>query len=123
MVRRGKGRWFRSRFNFYAYLWHNAAAEVRITQMNVKQAVNVAKDYISDLFVGEQIRNLGLEEVEFDDHRGIWLITIGFARPWENAGFLSKAGLAEPRSYKVVRVTDEDGRVISVKDRRAVVPA
>jgi len=86
--------------------------------MDVKQAVRTAKDYVSDLFSEEQIRNIGLEEVEFDDTSKVWLVTVGFARPWENAGFLASAGLAEPRSYKEVRLSDADGQVLSVKDRR-----
>jgi hypothetical protein len=88
--------------------------------MDVKEAVRIAKAYIVDLFASEQIKNLGLEEVEFDEHKGVWFVTIGFARPWENAGFLASAGLAEPRSYKVLRISNEDGRVISVKDRKRV---
>lgn len=42
----------------------------------------VAKRHISDLFEAEGIRNVGLEEVERDD--GVWLITIGFSRPWDS---------------------------------------
>ncbi len=39
--------------------------------MNIKEAVNVAKVYVSDLFTDEQIIDLGLEEVEFDDSHKI----------------------------------------------------
>jgi hypothetical protein len=88
--------------------------------MDAKQAVGIAKDYIADLFAPEQIRNLGLEEVEFDQGEGVWFVTIGFARPWEQSGFLARSGLAEPRSFKILRISNEDGRVFSVKDRRPV---
>jgi hypothetical protein len=86
--------------------------------MDVKQAVQVAKAYVSDLFSEEQIRNVGLEEVEFDDTSHEWLVTIGFARSWDERSGLEKAMIGLSRSFKVVRLSDSDGRVISVKDRR-----
>ncbi len=88
--------------------------------MNVKEAVQAAKTYVADLFAEEQIQQLGLEEVEFDQQASVWSITIGFSRAWDRAGFLSRAGFADPRAYKIVRISDDDGRVISVKDRRPV---
>ena len=35
--------------------------------MDVKEAVTLAKNHITDLFAAEGIINLGLEEVEYDD--------------------------------------------------------
>ena len=62
---------------------------------------------------------VGLEEVEFDDESGQWLITIGFSRPWDRPKTQSAALREDPlkRSYKVVRIDDADGSVISLKDR------
>jgi hypothetical protein len=51
--------------------------------MNVKEAVNVARAYVAELFSSEHAVNMGLEEVEFDDTRGVWNVTIGFSRPWD----------------------------------------
>lgn len=53
--------------------------------MNVKEAIELAKDHIKDFFESEHISNLGLEEVEFDDHSEIWNVTVGFSRPWDVA--------------------------------------
>ena len=52
-----------------------------------------------------------------------WKITIGFHRPWDHRNkLLTALGDQYPaRSYKVVRIDDDDGRVISVTDR--VLPA
>ena len=83
--------------------------------MDVKEAVQVAKKHISDLFKDEGITNLGLEEVEVDIG-DCWRITIGFSRPWDHKIGTMLAGTTS-RSYKVVRVSDEDGRILSVKDR------
>ena len=89
--------------------------------MDVKEAVQAAKSYIIDLFGGEEISNVGLEEVEFDDLGGAWKVTIGFSRPWERQGALGvNLGLKNVRSYKVVHI-GSDGHIKSVKDR--VLPA
>jgi hypothetical protein len=35
--------------------------------MDVKETARTAKDYLLDLFEGEEIMNVGLEEIDFDD--------------------------------------------------------
>jgi hypothetical protein len=89
--------------------------------MNVKEAVELAKEHIKDLFASEHISNLGLEEVEFDDLSNIWNVTIGFSRPWDtpaNALAAIAQKVSPPnRSYKVVSIYDSTGRVLSVKNR------
>ena len=89
------------------------------TNMDVREAAQAAKEYLINLFDGEEIAHVGLEEVEFDDASNNWKITIGFSRPWDHRNPLTAAlGEGRPaRSYKVVRINDDDGRVISVKDR------
>jgi hypothetical protein len=92
--------------------------------MQVKEAVSRAKQYIKDVFVEENIDSPGLEEIEFDDKTGIWSVTIGFSRPWDEGGpFGVKLGALAPRrrDYKVVRIVDSDKRVISVKNREIAV--
>ena len=87
--------------------------------MEVKEAVRLAKSYVADLFEAEQITNLGLEEIVFDEPSNSWKVTIGFSRPWDQKGPLATA-LAERstgRSYKVVRIDDGSHQVQSVTDR------
>ena len=89
--------------------------------MDVKEAVAVAKTYLTQLYLGEEISDVGLEEVEFDETDDQWSVTIGFARPWDRqsplAQALSPAGRAAARSYKVLRIDDGTGEVKSLKDR------
>lgn len=87
--------------------------------MHVKEAARTAKSFIADLFEGEAIAHVGLEEVDFDEVSNEWRITIGFSRPWDHKNPLTAALAAgrPGRSYKVVRVNDVDGRVRSVKER------
>ena len=49
--------------------------------MDVKQAIAVAKSYVSTVYQEEGVFNIGLEEVLFDN--GTWDVTIGFSRPWD----------------------------------------
>ena len=49
--------------------------------MDVKQAVQKAKEYLADLYEGEEVEFVGLEEVEFDEEADQWKVTIGFSRP------------------------------------------
>ncbi len=87
--------------------------------MNVKEAVSAAKGFIQDLFADEGITDIGLEEVEFDEPEDEWRVTIGFTRPWDKAGGI--ATFASPtnprRTYKVVHISGETGKVASVKNR------
>lgn len=86
--------------------------------VDVKEAVAVAKKYLAELYSAEEIADVGLEEVEYDQLAGQWSVTLGFARPWERNALRSLARNPNGgRSYKVLRVNDASGRVDSLKDR------
>ena len=89
--------------------------------MDVKLAVSTAKEYVASLFANEGVEHLGLEEVEFDDSEKAWIVTVGFSRPWDrvrapNAMTALMNPMALPRSYKIVRIDDKAGQVVSVKN-------
>lgn len=90
--------------------------------MEVKEAVALAKQYVYDVFSSETISNIGLEELEFDDDKDIWSITLGFSRPWQTQGIQNAlVGLTSPkRDYKVIRISDKNKKVLSVKNRETV---
>ena len=88
--------------------------------MDVKEAVSAAKRYLNDLMADEGLVNLGLEEIEHNDASGVWYVTVGFSRPWNNVrnALTALAGnVAAERSYRVVALRDADGQVLSVKRR------
>jgi hypothetical protein len=89
--------------------------------MQVKEAVELAKSHIKDLFGSEGVSNLGLEEVEFDDRPGEWLVTIGFSRPWDKPestfAVLAQQLTYPKRTSKIVRIDDASGQVRSVRNR------
>ena len=74
--------------------------------MNLKEAVAVAKQQVSDLLAPEIPQNLRLENFLYDDHLGVWSLTIGFAI----------ARGEDARSCKLVRVSEVDKSVLSVGD-------
>jgi hypothetical protein len=88
--------------------------------MDAKAAAGLAKDHISYLFEQEGLSNLGLEEVEYDDTRGQWRVTVGFSRSWDQSKHWGHSiGLGDggiPRTYKIV-IIDKDGKALSVKNR------
>lgn len=99
--------------------------------MQVKQAVEIAKDYVLELFGADGLAGLRLEEVERGED-GVWNVTVGFARPLALAGVETRADseitqiaasssrqLLGPRTYRVVRVHD-NGDVMSVKIREGL---
>lgn len=87
--------------------------------MQVKEAIRIGREYVKDVFSEEDIADIGLEEVIFDDETDSWKVTIGFSRPWESAGSLSqRIAQAYPRrAFKVVCIRDSDGQIKSITDR------
>lgn len=92
------------------------ARALEAREVDVKLATKTAKEYVVDLFADEQIDHVGLEEVRFDQSSDVWEITIGFSRPWDRGPLKILPDPAQ-RSYKVVRINDTDGRVMSVVHR------
>ncbi|MDR3495796.1 MAG: hypothetical protein P4L82_14460 [Ancalomicrobiaceae bacterium] len=88
--------------------------------LNAKDAISRAKSYIADVFSEEKPTGVGLEEIEYDEQAGAWIITVGFFRamydPNEKEYSRLLAGPKFDRTYKKVTV-GQDGEVISVKNR------
>ena len=92
--------------------------------MDVRGAVQRARAFVEDLLQDEGITDVGLEEVVFDDESNEWKITIGFSRPWDLAGDrreLFDFETGPSRSYKVIRIADDNGEVKAFTDR--ILPA
>jgi hypothetical protein len=83
--------------------------------MDLKEAVAVARRQISDLFASDAPRNIRLEGFLYDDHLMVWSLTIGFD-PVNHAAEASMP-IRQPRSFKIVRVSEADKSVLSVSDR------
>lgn len=92
--------------------------------MQAREAVAAAKKYLDEMFSEEKISNLGLEELEFDDTTRVWNITLGFSRPWDLPQNALLAMSRDPsqwrRNYKVVRIADLTGKLLSIKNREPI---
>lgn len=87
--------------------------------MDVKTAVDHAKNQVQMLFGDDGIKNVGLEEVVHDDSLGLWRVTIGFSRPWDeprNAlAALAGQNTYLRRAYKVVSIDENTQDIRSIK--------
>lgn len=84
--------------------------------MRIAEAVRVAKEHITELFVDESISDLELEEVVIDEVTDVLKVTLSFIRPGSTLDLLpTRERLNKNRSYKVVHV--KDGKAGSVFDR------
>ena len=78
--------------------------------MDVKQVIAAAKTYANEVFSGENIADLGVEEVEKEGD--VWRITLGLSRPWDNVGPKTVFDPRSPsRTYHVFSVSDRTGEV------------
>lgn len=96
--------------------------------MQAHEAIQKAKAYVAELFGEEQATNIGLEELEFDRPGDAWDVTVGFSRPWNIAGgvFAQIVAGSRPeaeRTYKVVRVANGDGSLLSIRNRETLMAA
>ena len=80
------------------------AAPQYIPPMDLKAAVVVAKQHVTELFAADAPR---LEAFLYDDHLMVWSLTIGFAAA--NRG-------EEARISKIVRVSEANKAVLSIRD-------
>ena len=91
--------------------------------MDVQEAVQIAKELIREVFSGEDIGSVRLEEVVFE-RGGKWKITISFTRPrvvrGAEAAFAVFGGQQYSRSMKVVLIDEDSGDVVSVTNREPI---
>jgi hypothetical protein len=85
--------------------------------IGVKLAVEKAMGYVRDLYQGERLRDLLLEEVELSEKQNQWLVTIGFSLPKEEPVAIISPSRPLARHYKVVHVDAETGEPLSMKIR------
>lgn len=87
--------------------------------MELKEAVRTAKLYVAELFAEEGVSDLLLEEVEFEPEQKVWRVTIGFQRPVVRDNPMSIA-FPPRRSYKVITISDDQSRVLSLREREGM---
>jgi hypothetical protein len=84
--------------------------------MNLKEAVSVAKQEVDALFA-DAPQGVRLEQFLYDDHLAVWSLTIGFALPDHGEALSFAETAASWRCYKIVRVSEADKTILSIRDR------
>jgi hypothetical protein len=93
------------------------------TLIDVKQAVQAAFAYVSELFPKDQVKDLRLEEVELTDDGKYWLVTVGMSSPileYVEYPIALRSPLQERklrREYKQLKIDARTGKVLSMKIR------
>ena len=89
--------------------------------MDVKEAINRAREYLDWVFSDENISEIRLEEVSFDRDEKSWLITFGLLRPSIRAQQSPLSAALGPlplkRSYKIVQIPDDQAQPPSIRIR------
>jgi hypothetical protein len=84
--------------------------------VEIKDAVKAAKDFAGTVFPEADLPGLRLEEVEFEEARGEWIITLSWADPTPGNRAII-AALGSTRIYKLFIVDAGSGRVRAMKIR------
>lgn len=84
--------------------------------MEVKEAVAVAKRHVLDVMSEEAIDDVTLEEVWYERRKKYWRVTLGIRRMAKRESAAGRLGLALLPDYKTVTLSDDDGRIVSLKN-------
>ena len=88
-------------------------------RVGVKDAVKSAMSFVNEMYEGQPLKDLLLEEVEMVQDADAWLVTIGFSLPQEDAAAsnASATGKKLRRVYKIVTINAQSGTPLSMKMR------
>ena len=84
--------------------------------MDVREAAALARSYFNSVYLDETVEGLRLEELKYDYDEDEWSVTLGFSRPWDQDS-PGESTQGAGRSYKEIRIDDDTGEVIALRDR------
>lgn len=84
-------------------------------RIGVKDAVTNAMRFVGDMYEGQGVQDLLLEEVEMAQGGDEWLVTIGFSLKKTDSIIKPIANTKAQRKYKVVKVDAYSGEPLSMK--------
>lgn len=85
--------------------------------MDAKEAIKIAKEHVSELFADEGANDIRLEEVENNDAKGEWRVTVSFDRRKNLPDPFQKLKLNltfSERLFRAVCIEEATGKVKSV---------
>jgi hypothetical protein len=87
--------------------------------IDVKEAVSRAVAEAKNLYAGQILSDIQLEEVEITEDEKFWLITLGFYIADPSLSPNLAAALAPKREYKVFKIDRMNGNFVSMRIRVA----
>ncbi len=86
--------------------------------IDVKEATNIAADFVNALYSQEQLTNGMLEEVELSDDDAYWYITLGFNHITSGTHPIEPIRIPQTqRIYKTVKIDTETGQPRAMKNK------
>lgn len=83
--------------------------------IDVKEAAKIAAECFADFYSNQNYTNVLLEEVEYDEDKQIWQITLGYSEP--SAATVLNIPLTNLRRYKLFNIDAKTGQFLSMKIR------
>ncbi len=83
--------------------------------MEPREAVALAKKHLLEIFSEEKIEIPSLEEIWLDEGSNEWCVTLGLRQA--DISFRDPLGLRTNIKYKTVRISNRDGKPVSIKNR------
>jgi len=100
--------------------------EAKVITIDMKTAVRAARQFALELFETEALPNLALEEIEFDESKHQWQVTLGFDSPHKIKRKITGPSLFPTieeemqRKFKLFSIDAEDGHLLSMTMRSVV---
>jgi hypothetical protein len=92
----------------------------QLNLIDVKSAVKTAMDYLAEFHDLIPVNDVRLEETEYNEGAGEWLITLSSVDSRSPTGSLAAAFGGGKRDYKIFRIDAAKGNVKSMKVRTLV---
>lgn len=87
--------------------------------IGVQEAVKAAIQFLLDIDADGQPSDIRVEEIESDDERSLWFVTLGFVRSADRQSLDETLGGGRPRHFKRFDVDGKSGKVMSMKFAKA----
>lgn len=87
--------------------------------IGLKDAVKRALEFAADVYGGDKVSDLLLEEIRLSEDERFWHVTVSFVLPSGQSTLMRAAGHSPSRSYKVIRIDNNTGQVKDMMMRGA----
>ncbi len=87
--------------------------------IQAKDAATRAVTYLREMYEGQELRDVRLEEVEWREHAEgpRWLLTLSFRRESDASELETALGVSGGREYKIFTIDARDGSLLAMKIR------